>query len=67
MLRNVSVAGPDAPAVAAPLDTSAAAPLVIANGTLEGLKWFAAALMILDHINRFFYGDRIAVLLWRCV
>ncbi|MDP9082984.1 MAG: TraX family protein [Pseudomonadota bacterium] len=64
MLRNVSPAGPDAPAVVAPFDTPAAAPLVIANGTLEGLKWFAAALMILDHINRFFYGDRIEVLLW---
>jgi hypothetical protein len=32
-----------------------AAPLRIADGTLEALKWLALALMLLDHVNTFLY------------
>jgi hypothetical protein len=31
------------------------APLHIADGTLEALKWAALALMLLDHVNTFFF------------
>jgi TraX protein len=33
-----------------------APPLHIADGTLEALKWTAAALMLLDHVNTFLYN-----------
>lgn len=32
-------------------------PLVIHNGTVEGLKWLALVIMTLDHINKFFYNE----------
>ncbi|WP_280150948.1 TraX family protein [Piscinibacter sp. XHJ-5] len=32
------------------------APLQIADGTLEALKWAALALMLLDHVNTFLYN-----------
>lgn len=36
--------------------------LIIKNGTLESLKWFALIVMTLDHINKYFYGDKITYL-----
>ena len=38
------------------------APLLIADGTLEALKWVAAALMVLDHLNKFLYLGKLPVL-----
>lgn len=38
------------------------AQMQIASGTLEALKWLALALMTLDHINKYFYSDKIASL-----
>lgn len=35
---------------------SGPAPLHIADGTLEALKWAALALMLLDHVNTFLYN-----------
>jgi TraX protein len=35
------------------------AALVIADGTLEALKWLALALMLLDHGNRFLWAGRL--------
>jgi len=32
------------------------APLLIATGTVEGVKWLALALMIFDHTNKYLYG-----------
>jgi hypothetical protein len=64
VLKTVSLAGHGAHPIAAQESASSPAPLVIANGALEGLKWIAAVLMILDHINRFFYGNEIAILFW---
>lgn len=37
--------------------SSIPAPLVIHNGTIEGLKWLALVIMTLDHINKFFYHE----------
>jgi len=37
-------------------------PLVIADGTLEALKWAAALLMVLDHANKFLYGEKLPVI-----
>lgn len=34
-------------------------PFVIADGTLEALKWLGLVLMALDHANRFLFGDRL--------
>lgn len=36
-----------------------------ANGTVEALKWLALALMTLDHVNKYFYGDHLAWM-FRC-
>lgn len=33
------------------------APLVIHNGTIEGMKWLALLVMTLDHINKFIYHE----------
>jgi hypothetical protein len=38
------------------------APLVVADGTLEALKWAAALLMVLDHANKFLYGEALPVI-----
>lgn len=35
-------------------------PLIVAPGTLEGIKWLALVFMILDHVNRFLLGERVA-------
>lgn len=37
-------------------------PLVIADGTLEALKWAAALLMVVDHANKFLYGEKLSVI-----
>lgn len=37
-------------------------PLVVADGTLEALKWAAALLMVLDHSNKFLYGEKLPVI-----
>lgn len=36
--------------------------LVIADGSLEALKWLALGLMVLDHVNKFLLGERSLVL-----
>jgi hypothetical protein len=36
-------------------------PLVVADGTLEALKWVALALMTLDHVNKFLFAERLPV------
>lgn len=41
---------------------AATRPLVIADGTLEALKWFALVLMVLDHVNKFLYAETLPVL-----
>jgi hypothetical protein len=37
------------------LPAPSAAPIRIADGTLEALKWLALALMLLDHVNTFMF------------
>jgi hypothetical protein len=37
-------------------------PLVIANGTLEAMKWLALVLMTLDHVNKYLFNQMIPVL-----
>jgi hypothetical protein len=32
---------------------------VVADGTLEALKWLALVLMLLDHINKYFYAEQL--------
>ena len=41
---------------------AADAPLLVADGTLEALKWFALVLMVLDHVNKFLYAEKLPVL-----
>lgn len=36
--------------------------LVIADGTLEALKWLSASLMVLDHVNKYVLGTSSALL-----
>jgi len=36
--------------------------LVIADGSLEALKWLSLGLMVLDHVNKFLFGESSAVL-----
>ena len=43
--------------VAAPRD--APAPLFIADGTLEALKWLGLVLMTADHVNKFLFNERL--------
>lgn len=31
----------------------------VADGTIEALKWLALALMTLDHINKYFFGEKL--------
>ena len=40
----------------------ASTPLVIADGTLEGMKWLALLLMTLDHVNKYLLDGRQAPL-----
>ena len=47
---------PPAPTLA----PGALAPIVIADGTLEALKWLGIGLMTLDHINKFLNGGQSA-------
>jgi hypothetical protein len=35
------------------------APLVVAEGTLQTLKWFALVVMALDHVNKFGFRERL--------
>ena len=35
---------------------------MIADGTLEALKWVAALLMVIDHSNKFLYGEKLPVI-----
>ena len=35
------------------------APLVVADGTLQTLKWFALIVMALDHINKFGFREQL--------
>lgn len=42
--------------------TRDANPLVIADGTLEALKWFAVVLMVLDHVNKFVFNEASGVI-----
>ena len=37
-------------------------PCVIPSGTLEGLKWLALILMVLDHVNKYLYAERLPVI-----
>ncbi len=47
----------------APVDAKhRAARMVIANGTIEGLKWLGMTLMALDHVNKYLLGESSAVL-----
>ena len=32
---------------------------IIANGTLEALKWVGLVLMVFDHVNKYFYAERL--------
>jgi TraX protein len=36
--------------------------LVVADGTIEALKWFALVLMVLDHVNKFLYAEKLPVM-----
>lgn len=36
----------------------------VANGTLEGIKYFALILMTLDHVNKFWFNETYAPLFW---
>lgn len=44
------------------LPKSVARPLSMADGTLEALKWLALVLMVLDHVNKFLYAEKLPVL-----
>ena len=58
--RTASAAFADKPRA---LQSKAAdAPLFVADGTLEALKWFALVLMVLDHVNKFLYAEQLPVL-----
>lgn len=46
-------AAPAAPVAAQP------APVYIANGTLEAVKWFALVLMTLDHVNKYLFAHKL--------
>jgi hypothetical protein len=49
-------------AMAALFDSDAGSrPWSMAPGSLEGLKWAGLGLMLLDHINKYFYGERLSV------
>lgn len=43
------------------LDVKAIAPyrLTVANGTIESLKWLALVLMTLDHVNKYFFAEKL--------
>jgi hypothetical protein len=41
---------------------AADAPLLVADGTLEALKWIVLVLMVLDHVNKFLYAEKLPVL-----
>ena len=41
---------------------SVARMLSMADGTLEALKWLALMLMVLDHVNKFLYAEKLPVL-----
>lgn len=40
-----------------PACPTAPAPLIIANGTLEAMKWLALVLMTLDHVNKYLLDE----------
>ena len=40
---------------------SAQRPVILADGTLEALKWLAAVVMVLDHTNKFFFAESMGV------
>jgi hypothetical protein len=42
--------------------SSSARRLIIADGSLEVLKWLALSLMVLDHVNKFVFREGSAVL-----
>lgn len=46
------------------MSTSAAkpAPLYVHDGTLEALKWLALVLMVLDHVDKFLYAEKLYLL-----
>lgn len=49
---------PDANAVAATTGRGLLPPrLVMANGTVEAIKWFALLLMVVDHVNKYVYQE----------
>src|SRR3989442_8113880 len=39
----------------------ASAPLYIADGTLEALKWLGLVLMTADHVNKFLFNERLPI------
>jgi len=47
---------------ARPLARPAPAPLVIASGTLEAMKWLALVLMTLDHVNKYLFDHTVPAL-----
>lgn len=49
------------PGLSAAAPAVAVKPLVIAAGTLEGLKWLGLVLMLLDHANRFLFASRLPI------
>ncbi len=36
--------------------------LIIASGTMEAIKWLALGLMTIDHINKYLYGGKVALM-----
>lgn len=36
--------------------------LFISSGTLEGLKWLALILMVLDHVNKYLFAERLPII-----
>jgi hypothetical protein len=53
--QTAKTATAPAPRLAAPEPRA----LVIADGTLEAIKWFALLLMTADHVNKFLFAERL--------
>lgn len=52
----------DAPNLEQGKDHSTASRFLIADGTLEALKWLALTLMIADHVNKYLYKEQLPVI-----
>ena len=68
MKRSVALPTPAAAAArpaadsAGPRGDAAQGPWVMAEGTLQSLKWGALLLMALDHVNKYLYAERLPVI-----